>query len=290
MDSFYRNMLKTQERGSKLSFENVFRKEADSSMLTLPHEEHGCVPFNYYPFILNQKEHDLNFGIRIIEDEEYTKDVKSKVHLPENTVTHMDSVQKKAANEYVLEIEKNLNLSQLSNISFLDIGGGNGSLILLIARTILMKYPYLKMECSLLNSNPMMIEEAKKTFKTFSKMHQVNFTVYDINKQVRKEYGADVVISQTMLHHLEFPKEAVEQMTKYAKKLLIVRDLSRPPVLLFNQVAEEQGKNYSGEMKELFMNSLMSSMSYPEFFSMTQELKAVVYIIEPMYQVLVIKK
>jgi hypothetical protein len=93
-----------------------------------------------------------------------------------------------------------------------------------------------------------------------------------------------------MLHHMEFPKEAVEQMLKYARKLLILRDLSRPPVLLFKQVVNEQGKNYSGEMKELFMNSLMSSLSYPEFFSMTQEMKASVYAIEPMYQVLVVKK
>jgi len=290
MDSFYRVMLRTQERGSKNACDNVFRKEVDNSMLTVPVESHSVVPFKYYPFILSQKEHDLNFGIRIVEDEEYTKDVKTRVSLPENTVKHMDLLQRKAIQEYVAEIEKNINLSALNKISFLDIGGGNGSLILGVAKTILMKHPNLRMECSLLNSNPMMIEEAKKTFKTFSKMHQVNFTVYDINKPVVKEWGADVVISHTMLHHLEFPKEAVEQMLKYARKLLIVKDLSRPPVLLFKEVVDEQGKNYSGEMKELFMNSLMSSLSYGEFFSMAQELKANVYVIEPMYQVLVIRK
>ncbi len=248
----------------------------------------GAVPFVNTLHSLDSESHQKIFGSRVIEEPQYTQALEAQVYIPATSQAHMTRLAEKATQDYLRHLESCLDLQSFKAVSVLDVGGGTGHLLLSIAHELKRRYPKIAFSYTLLEPSSAMCEEAKKNFSQHHYLFQLVPRM--IEDPLNATLQVDWVLSHTMLHHLEHPLEACTVMKQMARHLLTIRDLSRPPQFLFQKVWQEQGQFYEGKMKELFGNSLMSSLSYPEFLSLAKHLGAEVETIAPMYQVLLHKK
>lgn len=285
--NLHAQMLKTQEWGGPGVVPAYVKQHTKQATWGLPSGGRGAIPFGY-SLSWEPGDHERAFGRRIIEDPVNAHEMESRVYISEAGMAHMQALQDRASLDYVKYIERYVDMPGLHQLSLMDIGGGTGDQLLKIARLLQSRHQSLTVKCSLLDNSRDMITSSRETFKDFT--GEKNFHLYDITAPVKRDYEVDVVMSHTTLHHFELPKEALINMYDYARRLLIVWDLSRPPLAFFEEVLAEQGKHYRGEMKDLFENSLMSSLSYPEFCALAKDLDAVVDTIDPMYQILLKRK
>ena len=76
----------------------------------------------------------------------------------------------------------------------------------------------------------------------------------------------EVVLSNSVLHHLADPLKALEEMLRVARPdgTVLVRDLRRPSRLAFPWHARWHGRHYSGIMKRLFEGSVRAAYTPDE--------------------------
>ena len=76
----------------------------------------------------------------------------------------------------------------------------------------------------------------------------------------------DVVLSNSVLHHLADPSEVLEEMLRVAKPdgVIVVRDLRRPSRLAYPWHVRWYGRHYSGIMKRLFEDSVRAAYTPEE--------------------------
>jgi ubiquinone/menaquinone biosynthesis C-methylase UbiE len=76
----------------------------------------------------------------------------------------------------------------------------------------------------------------------------------------------DVVLSNSVLHHLADPSRVLEEMVRTAKPsgAIVVRDLRRPSRLAYPWHIRWYGRHYSGIMKRLFEDSVRAAYTPEE--------------------------
>lgn len=76
----------------------------------------------------------------------------------------------------------------------------------------------------------------------------------------------DVVLSNSVLHHLADPSKVLEEMLRVAKPdgVIVVRDLRRPSRLAYPWHVRWYGRHYSGIMKRLFEDSVRAAYTPEE--------------------------
>jgi ubiquinone/menaquinone biosynthesis C-methylase UbiE len=76
----------------------------------------------------------------------------------------------------------------------------------------------------------------------------------------------DVVLSNSVLHHLADPSKVLEEMLRVAKPdgAVVVRDLRRPSRLAYPWHVRWYGRHYSGIMKRLFEDSVRAAYTPEE--------------------------
>jgi len=76
----------------------------------------------------------------------------------------------------------------------------------------------------------------------------------------------DVVLSNSVLHHLADPSKVLEEMLRVAKPAgaIVVRDLRRPSRLAYPWHVRWYGRHYSGIMKRLFEDSVRAAYTPEE--------------------------
>ena len=142
----------------------------------------------------------------------------------------------------------------------LDIGTGPGGIPLKIASRL------PRMRAVGVDRSLNMISAARRTASARGLTSRVCFLVGDGNRLGFRDGSFDLVLCNSVLHHLQAPVAALDEMARVAKPhgIIILRDLRRPSRLAFPFHVRWHGRHYSGLMKKLFVDSVRASYTGEE--------------------------
>lgn len=151
--------------------------------------------------------------------------------------------------------------------SVLDVGTGPGSIPLKIAR----RRPGLNL-IGVDRSRPM-LQAARAAARACGLGLRVSFCDGDALRLPFPDSRFDLVLSNSVLHHLPDPAGAFREMARVAKPRgqVLVRDLRRPSRLMFAAHLRWNGRHYSGRMKQLFEDSVRASYTLSELAELIRE-------------------
>jgi ubiquinone/menaquinone biosynthesis C-methylase UbiE len=163
-----------------------------------------------------------------------------------------------------------------SNGSALDIGTGPGQ----IARKLAAQLPgwqFLGVDRS-----PNMIREALAASEPAAPSSlapsdvpdaRVEFLVADANRLPLPDASFDLVLCNSVLHHLENPASLFAEIARVAKPdgAILLRDLRRPSRIAYPFHSRWYGRHYSGTMYRLYCDSLQAAYTVEELSALLQE-------------------
>jgi ubiquinone/menaquinone biosynthesis C-methylase UbiE len=142
----------------------------------------------------------------------------------------------------------------------LDVGCGPGNIVLKIAR----RCPRLSMVG--LDYSQNMVQTARRTAAEMGLDGRVFFQRADAGRMPFADGSFDVVLSNSVLHHLADPSRMFREMLRVVKPdgAILVRDLRRPSRLDYPWHVRWYGRHYSGMMKKLFEDSVRAAYTPEE--------------------------
>jgi ubiquinone/menaquinone biosynthesis C-methylase UbiE len=144
----------------------------------------------------------------------------------------------------------------------LDIGTGPGQIVLKLARH-LTRWKFLGVDRS-----PQMIAEATANQAAAGPelAGRVEFQIADANALPFPDTTFDLVMCNSVLHHMAEPERLLAEIARVAKPraALLLRDLRRPNRLAYKWHVRWHGRHYSGTMRELYRASVRASYVVPE--------------------------
>lgn len=148
-----------------------------------------------------------------------------------------------------------------------DIGTGPGGIPLKIAR----RRPELRVIG--IDRSPTMIRAARQAAVEQGLADRVCFFVGDANRLCFPDGFFDLVLSNSLLHHLEHPLVALNEMARVAKPdgVILLRDLRRPARLAFPLHVRWYGRYYSGLMYELYVDSVRAAYTGAELSALLRQ-------------------
>jgi ubiquinone/menaquinone biosynthesis C-methylase UbiE len=137
----------------------------------------------------------------------------------------------------------------------LDVGTGPGSIPLKIAR----RRPALKLVGT--DKSPTMLCTARQAAREQGLEHRCTFTLADAARLPFPDARFELVLSNSVLHHLTKPEVVFNEMARVAKPegIVLIRDLRRPSRLTLAAHTAWHGRHYEGRMKELFKDSVRAA-------------------------------
>lgn len=142
----------------------------------------------------------------------------------------------------------------------LDIGTGPGQIPLKIAR----RCPRLRVAG--VDRSAAMLKAAAAEARKHGLSAQTQFILADASRLCFPASSFDLVISNSLLHHLNDPVQVFNEMARVAKPdgKILVRDLRRPSRPAFAVHIAWHGRHYSGAMKTLFKDSVRAAYTPAE--------------------------
>ncbi len=142
----------------------------------------------------------------------------------------------------------------------LDVGCGPGNIILKVAQ----RCPHLSIVGVDYSAN--MVRAGRRAAGELGLENQVFFNQGSADQLPFADGTFDIVLSNSVLHHLMNPSKAFEEMLRVAKPdgTVVVRDLRRPSRLAFPLHVRWHGRHYSGIMKRLFEDSVRAAYTPDE--------------------------
>ncbi len=156
-------------------------------------------------------------------------------------------------------VEQVLSIGQL-NGWLLDIGTGPGGIPLKIARHC----PKLRVVG--IDRSAKMLRAARRAAEEQGLSPRAAFIVGDAYRLFFPDACFDLVLSNSLLHHLHDPLAAFGEMARVTKPegVILLRDLRRPSRLLFPLHVRWYGRYYSGLMKKLYVDSVRAAYTDQE--------------------------
>lgn len=142
----------------------------------------------------------------------------------------------------------------------LDLGCGPGAIALLLAR----RAPRLSVLG--VDAAPRMIAEARRAARDAGLDAKVRFVVGDSKRLGLASGRFDLVLCNSVLHHLSAPLPALNEIARVVRPggALLVRDLRRPHRALLPLHLAWHGRAYRGTMRRLFEASVRAAYSESE--------------------------
>ena len=144
----------------------------------------------------------------------------------------------------------------------IDIGTGPGQIVMKLARR-LTRWKFVGVDRS-----PGMIAQAQANLASAGAgpAGRVEFQVADGNRLEFPGKSFDFVMCNSVLHHLAEPQNVLAEMARLVKPTgaILLRDLRRPGRLKFPLHVRWHGRNYSGEMRRIFRDSVRAAYTVPE--------------------------
>ena len=151
----------------------------------------------------------------------------------------------------------------------LDIGTGPGQIVLKLARRL------PGWEFVAVDHSPNMVRQARENLAAAGGAipdlsRRVEFSVANGNRLAFPDATFDLVMSNSVVHHLAEPQRLLVEVARLAKPgaAILLRDLRRPSRLAFPCHVRWHGRNYSGTMYQLFCASVRSAYTLPEMESL----------------------
>ena len=144
----------------------------------------------------------------------------------------------------------------------LDIGTGPGQIVIKLAKR-LTEWKFVGVDRS-----PGMIAQAKANlaFASGELAGRVEFQVADGNRLPFPDGSFDLVICNSVLHHLAEPEKLLSEMSRLVNSggAILLRDLRRPGRFAYPLHVRWHGRHYSGVMYRLYCDSVRSAYTVPE--------------------------
>jgi ubiquinone/menaquinone biosynthesis C-methylase UbiE len=144
----------------------------------------------------------------------------------------------------------------------LDVGTGPGQIVIKLARRL----PGWKLRG--VDRSPGMIGQARANLAAAGDEpgHRVTFELADGNRLPFPDQSFELVMCNSVLHHLCEPANLLSEMARLATEdgAILLRDLRRPNRLAYPLHVRWHGRNYSGEMLRLYRDSVRAAYTVPE--------------------------
>jgi len=139
----------------------------------------------------------------------------------------------------------------------LDIGMGPGQIVTKLART-LTRWKFVGIDRS-----PQMIAEATANLAAAGPelAGRVEFQIADANALPYPDATFDLVMCNSVLHHMAEPERLLAEIARVVKPkgAVLLRDLRRPNRLVYKWHVRRYGGHYSGKMRELYRASVRAA-------------------------------
>jgi ubiquinone/menaquinone biosynthesis C-methylase UbiE len=147
----------------------------------------------------------------------------------------------------------------------LDIGTGPGQIVIKLAKRL----PRWKL--SGVDRSQGMIAQARTNLTAAAGgdaglSSRVEFEVADGNRLPFPDKSFELVMCNSVLHHLAEPEKLLSEMARLATAngAILLRDLRRPGRFAYPLHVRWHGRNYSGEMLRLYSDSVRAAYTVPE--------------------------
>jgi ubiquinone/menaquinone biosynthesis C-methylase UbiE len=142
----------------------------------------------------------------------------------------------------------------------LDVGCGPGNIALKIARHC------PRLTIAGLDRSQNMVQAARRAAAEQGLERRVFFQTASADRIPFASSAFNVVLSNSVLHHLAAPSKALGEMRRVAKPAgaILVRDLRRPSRLAYPWHVRWYGRHYSGIMRRLFEDSVRAAYTPEE--------------------------
>lgn len=102
---------------------------------------------------------------------------------------------------------------------------------------------------------------------------RVLFNYGDVKKTAYDSGLFDMVLCNSVLHHVSDPIQLIREMARVCKSsgALLLRDLRRPNRLVYPYHVRRHGRHYQGRMRELFEASVRSAFTQEELRELVKE-------------------
>ena len=144
----------------------------------------------------------------------------------------------------------------------LDIGTGPGQIVIKLARRMAL------WNFAGVDRSPGMIGQARANLAVADDAvrARVAFETADGNRLPFPDSSFDLVMCNSVLHHLAEPEKLLSEMGRLAgaSGAILLRDLRRPNRLACPWHVRWHGRNYSGEMLRLYRASVHAAYTLPE--------------------------
>ena len=146
----------------------------------------------------------------------------------------------------------------------LDIGTGPGVIPIMLAARV----PGLRLTGVDL-SEPM-LQKAREAAQEAGVADRLDFRVGDAKSLPLSERSFDLVLCNSLLHHLPDPLALLNEISRLVRPggAILLRDLRRPSRLEFPLHALWFGRHYSGVMSQLYWDSLQAAYTRAELESL----------------------
>jgi ubiquinone/menaquinone biosynthesis C-methylase UbiE len=145
----------------------------------------------------------------------------------------------------------------------LDIGTGPGQIVIKLAKRL------ARWKVTGIDRSQAMITQARANLAAANSAElssRVEFEVADGNRLPFPDQSFQLVMCNSVLHHLAEPEKLLSEMARLAAPdgAILLRDLRRPGRFAYPLHVRWHGRNYAGEMLRLYCDSVRAAYTVPE--------------------------